>query len=141
MDKSILGQYIDACALVQETEDDIKRIKKKRKTIVQGVVKGSMHDFPYAAQNYHVEGIPYSVMQRPGQLEEEERLLEERKANAEDIRVQVEVWMNTIPQRMQRIIRFSIFQKFPWEEVAIQLGRRATAESVRKEFERFMREK
>ena len=29
MDKNILNDYIDACALVQETERDIRALKKK----------------------------------------------------------------------------------------------------------------
>ena len=49
--------------------------------------------------------------------------------------------MNAIPQRMQRIIRYAIFQKMSWSEVAIKLGRKATADSVRMEFQRFMEEK
>ena len=55
--------------------------------------------------------------------------------------MQVETWMNAIPQRMQRIIRYAIFQKFSWGEVAAKLGRKATADSARKEFERFLEEK
>ena len=39
------------------------------------------------------------------------------------------------------IIRYAIFQKMSWSEVAIKLGRKATADSVRMEFQRFMEEK
>ena len=46
MDKDILHQYIDACELVKETEEEVRRVKRQRKTIVQGVVKGSSPDFP-----------------------------------------------------------------------------------------------
>ena len=44
MDKNILNDYIDACALVQETERDIRALKKKRKTIIQTNVSGSNPD-------------------------------------------------------------------------------------------------
>ena len=71
-------------------------------------------------------------------LDDYERVLDERKANAEGIKLQVESWMNTIPQRMQRIIRYAIFQKLSWGEVAIRLGRKSTADGVRMEFQRFM---
>lgn len=138
MDKGILEQYIDACELIKETEADIRRVKKQRKTIIQDSVKGSMHDFPYAAQNFKIQGMAYSAVRDPGALACYERLLEERKAKAEEIKVQVEAWLNTIPQRMQRIIRLSIFEKKSWGEVAIRMGRKATADSVRMEFQRFM---
>ena len=139
MDKDILNQYIDACELIKETEDDIRRLKKRRKTIVQASVKGSMHEFPYAAKSFHIEGIPYSVVRDPGQVEQEERLLEERKNHAAEIKVQVDAWMNTIPVRMQRIIRLKVFEKNSWEQVAAKMGRGATGEGVRKEFENFMK--
>lgn len=141
MDKRILEQYIDACELIKETEADIRRVKKQRKTIIQDSVKGSMHDFPYAAQNFRIQGMSYTAVRDPGALAAYERLLEERKARAQEIKVQVEAWLNTIPQRMQRIIRMSIFEKESWGTVAARMGRKATADSIRKEFERFMSEK
>lgn len=141
MDKSILNDYIDACELVKETEEDIRRLERKRKTMVQDSVKGSMQEFPYAAQSFHLEGLAYSELKNPGRIDDEELLLVERKSSAEELKVQVDTWMNTVPRRMQRIIRYNIFQKLSWEETASKLGRGATAESVRKEFERFMAEK
>lgn len=138
LDKEILEQYIDACELIKETEADIQRVKKQRKTIIQDSVKGSMHGFPYAAQSFKIQGMTYSAVREPGALAAYEHLLEERKAQAEEIKIQVEAWLNTIPQRMQRIIRLSIFEKKSWGEVAIRMGRKATADSVRKEYERFI---
>lgn len=141
MDKEILRDYIDACELIKETEEDIRRLEKRRNTIVRGVVKGSMHEFPYAAQNFHVEGLPYSSVRESGNLEAEEQILKERKNRAERVKVQAETWMNTIPQRMQRIIRMKIFEEKTWREVAAMMGRKYTAESVKKEYQRFMEEK
>ena len=34
VDKKILEQYVDACEMIRETEQDIKRLKRKRQTIV-----------------------------------------------------------------------------------------------------------
>lgn len=141
MDKEILSQYIDACELIKETEADIRRVKKQRKTILNDRVHGSMKEYPYTAQSFKIQGIAYSVVSDPGALGAYERLLGERKAKAETIKVQVEAWLNTIPQRMQRIIQYSIFQKLSWGAVAGKLGRNATADSVRMEFQRFMEEK
>lgn len=140
MDKKILEQYIDACELIKETEVDIRRVKKQRKTIIQDSVKGSMHDFPYAAQNFRIQGMTYSAVRDPGALAAYERLLEDRKARAEEIKVQVEAWLNTVPQRMQRIIKYKIFDGNTWAEVAKKIGRKASENGVKKEFERFMRD-
>lgn len=140
MDKGILEQYIDACELVKETEEQIRRLKNNRKTVVVDTVKGSMHDFPYAPKSFKVTGIAHDVVADPGQLDREEAILRERLQNAERIKYDVEIWMNSISVRMQRIIRYKIFEKMTWEQVARRLGRRATGEGVRKEYENFMKE-
>ena len=141
MEKDILSQYVDACAIVKETEEEIRKIKQKRKTIVQGVVKGSSKEFPYTLQNLHIEGTPYSVVQDPGSLEVEERLLEQQKSNAQALKLKVETWMLTIPTRMQRIIKMKFFEERTWREVVARMGRKATENGIKKEFERFMGEK
>jgi len=119
MDKGILEQYIDACELVKETEEQIRRLKNNRKTVVVDTVKGSMHDFPYAPKSFRQEGIAYATVADPGQLDREELLLEERKAAAAQIKNQVEAWLNTIPVRMQRIIRYRIFEELAVEQLSV----------------------
>lgn len=140
MDKAILNEYIDACELLKETEKDIARLQRRKQTIVTGNVKGSMNDFPYVETHFKVSGTSYSYSDDQ-RMRAQKKLLEERKANAERIKVQVEVWMNTIPVRMQRIIRYKFFQDMSWEQVADRMGRKATGEGLRKEFERFLEKK
>ena len=140
MDKDIFKQYIDACEAVKETEEQIRRLQKNRKTVVVDAVKGSMHDFPFAEKSFKVTGIAHSVLENPGQLDREELILEERKAAAAQIKSQVEAWLNTIPVRMQRIIRYRIFEELSWRQVAMKMGRRATEDSVKKEYQRFFKE-
>lgn len=97
-----------------------------------------MHDFPFAEKTFRTGGLSYSVVADPGQLDREELILEERLQNAKRIKCDVEAWINTIPARMQRIIRYKFFEELTWEQVARRLGRKATGEGVRKEFENFM---
>lgn len=138
MDKRILNDYIEACALIREIETEIRKLKKKRKTVIQTNVAGSNPEFPYNPQHFKIQGTTFTYID-DSKLRFEEKLLEEHKARAEEIKLQVEQWMLTIPLRMQRIIRFRVFQKLSWEEVAVKMGRNATGESVRKEFENFMK--
>lgn len=140
MDKKILEDYIDACELIKETEKDIRRLNQKKKTIIQTNVKGSNPDFPYEEKHFHIEGTTYSYKD-DSLLRYEENLLETRKANAERIKMQAEAVINNAPVRIQRIIRLKYFEGRPWEAVAAQIGRRATAESIRKELQRFFEEK
>mgnify|MGYP004729584237 CR=1 FL=1 len=50
MDKQILVDYIDACKVVDDTKEEIRKLKKNRKRILTDTVKGSSHDFPYTLQ-------------------------------------------------------------------------------------------
>ena len=140
MDKEILGQYIDACELVKDTEEEIQKLRKRRRQIQQDSVKGSAHEFPYTLQTYHLEGLGYAAVKDPDELERREKLLAERIRRAEQIKGQVEVWLLTISPRMQRIIRYKFFEEMTWGQVAIRMGRKATADSVRMEFTNFMKE-
>lgn len=138
MDKSILQEYIDACELVKETEMEIQKLNRKKKTLIQTNVKGSMHEFPYVEQHFKVQGTTFTVKD-DSSLRYEEKLLEQQKARAEQIKLQVEEWMLTIPSRMQRIVKYKFFEGCTWERVAIKIGRRASGESIRKEFENFFK--
>lgn len=138
MDKQILEQYIDACELIKDTKDEIRKLRKHRSQIQQDSVKGSSHEFPYTLQTYHLEGLGYAAVKDPDELDRMEKLLEERIRNAEKIKRQVEAWLNTISPRMQRIIRYRIFEELTWAQVAVKMGRKATEEGIRKEFIRFM---
>ena len=120
---------------------EILKLKKARKRIEQDAVKGSSHEFPYTPQTFHIEGLAYPVVKDPDELDRLEEILKERLQTAERIKHDVEAWLNTIPQRMQRIIRYKIFEELTWSEVAVRMGRKATADGVRMEYIRFMEEK
>ena len=111
MDKRILEQYIDACALIKETEVEIQRLRK-RKEVTQDSVRGSNPEFPYQPQSFRIQGTRETMKDR-NLMDEEEKLLEERKENANRIK----------------------------RDVARKLGPKATENSVKKEFERFLRKK
>lgn len=140
MDKSILSDYIDAYELVNETEHDIKRLKAKKREIVTGSVKGSMPEFPYAEKYFHIEGTACTY-EDDSRLRYEEKILTGRKVEAEKVKLQVEEFINTVPMRIQRIIRYKYFEGFSWEEVANRMGRKATGDSLRMELDRFIKEK
>mgnify|MGYP005757886509 FL=1 len=138
MDKSILYQYIDACELIKDTEREIERIRNRRQEVVTDKVKGSSYDFPFGQVSYIIRGIPYDAQDQKA-LERQEQILEERKAAAEIIKLQVEEWLSTVPPRMQRIIRYKVFEGMTWAQVAVRMGRKNTENGLKKEFERFMR--
>lgn len=136
MTKQILTDYIDACELIKETERDIRKLRKQE--IVHDKVSGSNPEFPYQSMNFNVEGaVEISLDEK--HLEKEKELLKQRKKRAEEIKLEVETWMNTIPLRMQRIIRYKVFERDSWEKVAIKMGDNVTADSIRMEYYNFMK--
>ena len=139
MDKRILSDYIDACAQVKETKDALQKLQKAKKRREQDAVKGSSHEFPYTMQTYHLDGLAYAAVMDPGAEDRLEEILRERLRNAERIKHDVEAWLNTIPMRMQRIIKYKIFEGLTWNQVAIRMGRKATADGVRMEYVNFMK--
>ena len=141
MKRSILEQYIDACELIKETERDIDALEKKHTEVVHDKVYGSNPEFPYEARGFNIYGAADAdAGDQQKLLTAEYRLLAERKAKAKKLKASVEEWMNTLPPRIVRIIRYHFFQGLTWESTARKLGKNATAESVRKEFERFFKE-
>lgn len=139
MDKQILEQYIDACELIKDTQAEIRKLRKRRSQMQKDSVKGSAHEFPYTLQTYHLEGLGYAAVKDPDELDRMEELLAERIRNAEKIKRQVEAWLNTVSPRMQRIIRYRIFEELTWAQVAVKMGRKSTPDGIRKEFEAFMK--
>lgn len=140
MDKHILDQYIDACALIEETEKDIQKLRQKKRTVIQTNVYGSNPEHPYNPQHFKIQGTTFTFRE-DSQLRMEEKLLEKRKEEAEKIKTRVEEWMNTIPIRMQRIIRYKVFEGMTWQQVAKKMGRKSTEASVKMEFKRFFLKK
>ena len=116
MDKKILEDYIDACEFIKETEAEIKKLEK-RKRIVQDEVRGSNPEFPYEERSFNLGGTIETV-EDASALAREKQLLEEQRRVASDLKLGVEEWMQEIPFRMQRIIRYKIFSGLSWEETA-----------------------
>lgn len=138
MNKDLSKQYIDAKELIKETEADIRRLENRKTEKTRDVVSGSNSEFPFQAKHFVIQGASYSV--RDAARESRERvLLQQRKEKAEELKLQVEAWMNTIPFRMQRIIKYRIFENLSWQQVAKKMGRNASGESVRKEYELFLK--
>lgn len=137
MNKEILMDYIDACELVKEIEEDIRKLKKR--DVVHDKVYGSNPDFPYQAQSFSVNGVTETSLDHAG-LEKEQQLLKERMMRARYKKVMVEDWMKNAPARIQRIVRLKYFKRLSWEEVAVKLGGNATSDSAKKELQRFLKE-
>nr|DAZ09654.1 MAG TPA: Protein of unknown function (DUF722) [Caudoviricetes sp.] len=136
MDKRILEEYIDACEVIKEAEAEIRKLESKKSITANETVSGSNPEFPYNPQHFKVQGTTYSYSDDV-RIRQKKEILRQKKEKAEQLKLQVEVWLISIPFRMQRIIKYKIFEEMTWQQVADRMGRRGTAESTKKEFQRF----
>lgn len=137
MDKKVLLEYMDACELLKETEKDLAILKQRGGAILQDSVKGSMHDFPYVPKTFHIECVQRASDEDVRRME---HLLEHRAAVVMKKREEAENYLNELTAtkpRMVRIFKYKFIEGMTWDEVAKQLGRKATGESVRKEWKKF----
>lgn len=137
MDKKILEDYIDACEFIKETEAEIKKLEKKKR-FVQDKVRGSNPDWPYEERSFSLGGSVETAADASA-LAREKRILEDQRKVASDLKLGVEEWMQEIPFRMQRIIRYKIFSGLSWEETATLMKCKGGGETIRKEVQRFLK--
>lgn len=137
MDKRILEEYIDACEVIKETEAEIHKLEERKSITANETVSGSNPEFPYNPQHFKVQGTTYSY-EDDRKIRAKKEILKKKKEKAEELKLQVEVWMISIPFRIQRIIKYKIFEEMTWQQVADRMGRKATEGSVKMEFKRFM---
>lgn len=131
----LLKEYKDACELIRETEAELERLSRQQ-DVVHDIVTGSMKEFPYTKQHIHIEGID---QRHESQMSKEAKMLYERKKKAMSIKQRVESFLNEMPARIQRIVKMRYFDNLSWEEIAIRMGRNATADSIRMEWKRYIK--
>ena len=138
IDKTSLMEYNDLCAQVVETEEQLKRLQLALNSVVHDSVKGSNPEYPYEPITFHISGISPKLTN--DDIEACRAMLAARRTAAKNKRLEVEAWVNTIPVRMQRIVRMKYFEGMTWTEVALRLGGRVSGDAVRMEFTAFMKQ-
>jgi DNA-directed RNA polymerase specialized sigma24 family protein len=136
LDKKVLSDYVDICELISEMEEEIRNLRKKE--TVHDKVIGSNPEFPYEQRSFHVAGMRESYLD-DARLKKELDMLEERKYQAEKMKAKIDKWMKSIPARMQRIVRMKYFERKTWGQISERMGENVTENSIKKEFERFMK--
>lgn len=135
----LLKQYKDACALCEELDKKIERIHDEMNTPVSDCVMGSDDQYPYTARKYTVSGIPSEDYTQA--IRQQEHALWKRKMDALQIKSDVEIFINTVPLRIQRIIDYKFLRGLTWNQTAHKMGDNSTADSLRMEWKRFAKKK
>lgn len=137
MDKSILSQYMDACELVKETQEQLRRLEMEYDQYAVDSVRGSNAEFPYQPVTFKVEGIAGDIYKADREHQRLKAVLQDRLDSANSLKVDVEAWLNTVPVRMGRIIHMKYIEGLTWDIVSARMNM-GTKDAARKAFERYM---
>lgn len=117
--KKLLTQYTD---LQQEIKDLEKRIKKLENFKVEhDKVTGSNSEFPYQPRSFTIEGYNIQDIDR---LNKVKSLLVERKEKCEDMKIEIEKFISTIPDsRTRRVFQYRYVDGLSWQAIARRIGK------------------
>ncbi len=143
MDKDILVQYTD---LQEEIRDIRRRAERARGQMerletegtVLDAVKGTRQDGTFGS--IRIEGFPYADYEkRRRSLQSYLLKLADMEEKLLELTNQAEEYINSIEDsRMRRIVQYRILDGLSWYEVADRMGGKATSDSCRMYFERFL---
>ena len=140
--KEILIQYSDLQEEIKEVRDRIEKTENQIERFErEGAVCDKVMGGDGGLQPFKIEGFPYPEYSR------KKTLLYARKATLTGLEMELLETLNQVEEfiasvtdsRMRRIINFRFLENKSWLQTAYALGGKATADSVRMEFERFFK--
>lgn len=106
--------------------------------VVTDKVSGSMHDFPYSATNFKIEGIDIDDYNR--KVKKLRKRLIEKKDKLIDLQQEADEFLDSIKDVHTRtIIQLRYVEGCSWNEIAQKIGGNNTADGVRMSAKRFLR--
>ena len=141
--KEILNQYIDLKKEIEETREKIEKNKRQiEKLEREGNVVDSVAGGKGGIEHFKIEGFPYPEYSRKKTLlYSRQTTLTNLELELMEIVNQIELFIASVDDSlMRRIINLRFIEKMPWNKVADRIGGANTEDSVRKSFERFMKQ-
>lgn len=142
--KEILIQYSDLQEEVKEVHERIEKTEQQiAKIEEEGRVIDTVSGGSGGIQHFKIEGFPYPEYSR------KKTLLYARKATLASLEMELLEMLNQVEEflvglddsRIRRIVTLRFVDNLSWFKVAERIGGKATADSVRMEFNRFMEKK
>lgn len=119
--KDLLRQYNDVQQEIKELECRIKKLHKKMEPEADTVV-GSNTEFPYNERVYTISG--FNVEAKNDKLDRLDTVLTKRKQKCEDMKVEIEEFINTIPDsRTRRVFTLRYVDGLTWLQIARRIER------------------
>lgn len=141
MDRTILEQYADMMAEIDDLQESVNRLERKLDKIQDdGVVKDIVKGGEGGIQHFMLEGFPLPEFERTRKSWIKRKdILERRKADLEEKTNDIEEFISTIDDSlMRRIVEYRIVQQMTWKKVALHIGGGNTEESIKKIYQRYL---
>jgi hypothetical protein len=142
MEKDVLSQYSSQKREIRDLErmieDAQKKKEKYRNLIVSDSVKGTRPDGTYGPIKVTGPAKKYYQRQEHLLLQRQEKM-QKLKLELEKMTLGVETYIASIPDsKTRRILRYRVIEDLSWQQVALKMGGKETADSCRMIFKRFI---
>ena len=123
--KKLLTQYNSLNKEIKELEREINRLEKLEPKHEIDKVTGSNNVFPYQARSFTISG--YNIAEeekRNYKISKKKNILVERKNKCEELKIQIEEFISTIPDsRTRRVFRYRYVDNLSWLQIAYRIGK------------------
>jgi len=124
-EKELLKQYNSLLEEIKELRTDIERLEKKEIKYEIDKVKGSNSEFPYQPRSFTIEG--YNIIEEEQHLKRiltKKNILARRKSKCEDIKLDIEEFIDTIPDSLtRRVFRYRYIDNLSWTVIAMRMNK------------------
>lgn len=123
--KNLLKQYNSLIEEIKDLERNIKKTQDYKVKVEKDKVTGSNPYFPYNFQNFNIEGYNYpEADKKEGRLFKLNELLIKRKCKCEDMKLEIEEFINNISDsRTRRIFQQKYIDNLEWLPIAMRMGK------------------
>lgn len=132
--KECLENYLDAKQATQLLEKKIADLDKENSEY--SVVQASSLTSPFCLKDIK---IYHTDFRKTKEIEKQKIILEERYIKLLELQTKVEEEISKLPTpRLQMIFELKFIDNLSWQQVAWNIGNKATEDSVKKEYYRYL---
>lgn len=117
-----LKQYVDLQDEIKDLELRIKKLNAKKREAQSDTVVGSNAEFPYNSRVYTITGLNEETYKE--KLEKLNCILIKRKQKCEDLKLEIEEFISTIPDsKTRRVFTLRYIDGLTWLQIARRIER------------------
>lgn len=131
-----LNQYRDMKKEISKLCNKIRIYQNKNK--IFDLVRGTSDIFPYVERSFKIEGVDKKTQEI---INEYLELLKNKYNQLMLKKIEIENFIINIPtSRLRQIFEYKYIDNYKWNKIAYLIGGNSTADSIRKEHDRYLEE-